>query len=231
MKKKITTLAIVLVVLILGVVCYYFSNYHQEDKLEKELNTVRDLINASEKDHKEITKKLDKNVTVGDYALLEKSVKSYLRDCYYNDKELNDFLNDNFVLEMLSVKNYQKDGPEFKLTKKYIKETNDKMKECLEKEKDLLTEEKIMSYVNDKELDSEFIELYKKETLAKLEPNKEENKVDKNVNDKLNLLNNSEKVINFLVKNKKQWKIKDGKIVIKNKNIQKQYNKLVKAVK
>lgn len=84
-----------------------------------------------------------------------------------------------------------------------------------------------MSYINNKNLDSYYIDFYKDEFVKNIKTNKNDKTIENSINDVISLLQESEKVINFLIDNKSSWKI-DGENISFNSNIlSNQYNELI----
>lgn len=87
-------------------------------------------------------------------------------------------LNDEKITNISTVENYKKDGKNFKETKEYIKKTIKDLEECKNKYYDFLTEEKAMSYINNKNLDSYYIDFYKEEILKDIEEEKNDKTIE-----------------------------------------------------
>ena len=95
MKKKILLGVGIVVLVFAGIVGYMVvSDLGQEDKLKEELNSLNELVNADNIDLDLIYEKLDRTVTKGDYAKVEKSFKTYLKDSFDNSIEIVNLLND-----------------------------------------------------------------------------------------------------------------------------------------
>ena len=54
------------------------------------------------------------------------------------------------ITTLLTVENYESDGKDFTESKEYITNTRETLEECKAKYTEFLTEEKAMSYINDK---------------------------------------------------------------------------------
>ena len=130
-------------------------------------------------------------------------------------------------LDDLSAENYKADGPEFTETQEYITETKNKLESCKTKYKDYLTEEKIMSYVADKNLDSYYIDFYKNEIIGDLEEERKDNTVETSINELVNYLEKTEEIIKFLKENKDFWVIQNDNIVFSKDVSENKYNELI----
>lgn len=230
MKKKIIIAVVVIVALIIGVLGYMvISDMGQEDKLKTELSEINDLANAETIDMDEINKRLDRTVTTGDYAKVEEAFKSYLRDSFDNSIEIADLINDERITTLLTAENYKTDGKDFTESKNYILTTKQKLEECKEKYSEYMTKEKAMSYIEDKGLDSYYVDLYEQEYVGDMESVKDTT-VEDSIDEIISLLDTSEKVLNLLSNNQDTWNVEGENIVFSNDNLSNQYNELINSI-
>ena len=89
MKKIILTavgiIAALLAVFAVVVVIQVVKDFQQEDDLREEISQISELLVPGSEDSSEIADMLGRTVTTGDYAKVEKAIKSYLSDtleCY-----------------------------------------------------------------------------------------------------------------------------------------------------
>lgn len=228
MKKKILIVIGVIIAIIVGIIGYFVVvDLNQESKLQNELTELSNLVNEENIDIDKINKKLNTIITTGDYAIVEKAYKNYLSDNFNNIIEMATLLNDEKITASLTVENYKEDGKDFKNTKKYLKETIQDLEECKNKYYEFLTEEKAMSYINNKNLDSYYIDFYKNEIMGDIESERNDTTVEDSLNDVISLLQNSEKVINFLSDNKDSWNIEGENIVFNSIDLTSKYEELI----
>ena len=230
MKKKIIIAVVVIVALIVGVLGYMvISDMGQEDKLKTELSEINDLANAETIDMDEINKRLDRTVTTGDYAKVEEAFKSYLRDNFDNSIEIADLINDERITTLLTADNYKTDGKDFTESKNYISTTKQKLEECKEKYSEYMTKEKAMSYIEDKGLDSYYVDLYEQEYVGDMDSAKDTT-VEDSIDEIISLLDTSEKVLNLLSNNQDTWNVEGDNIVFSNDSIRNQYDELINSI-
>ena len=147
MKKKILIGVCILSVLIVGIIGYVVvKDLKQEEKLKNELEELSVLVNEENIDVDKVKDMLNRTVTTGDYKVVETSFKEYLSDAFDSVFQMIDILNSDRLVSILSVENYQNDGPNFIETKAYITETKTKLEELKNSYYSFLTEEKAMSY-------------------------------------------------------------------------------------
>ena len=231
MKKKILiVILIIIVIALIGVGYFVYTDLQQEEKLKTELTELSELSNAQNIDINEINNRLNRIVTKGDYATVEEAFKTYLRENFDNSLQIANILNDEKITTLLTVENYQGDGKDFKNSKEYITTTKTTLEDCKNKYIEFLTEEKAMSYINDKGLDSYYTDLYKEEFVGDMSSASQDTTVQDSIDEILELLNTSEKILNLLSENQNSWEIDGENIVFNNENLSKQYDELINSL-
>lgn len=230
MKKKIIIAVIVIILVIVGVIGYIVvSDLGQENKLKSELSELNDLVNSETIDTDEVNDRLDRIVTKGDYAKVEDAFKTYLRNSFDNIIDIVNILNDEKMVTLLTAENYQTDGKDFIESKNYIVITKEKLENCKEKYSEYMTKEKAMSYIENKGLDSYYVDLYEDEFIGDMN-SIEDTTVEDSIDEIIDLLNISEKVLNLLSNNKDSWTIEGENIVFSNDSVGNQYDELINSI-
>lgn len=231
MKKKILIGVGLFLVLIIGVIGYIVvTDLKQEEKLKDELEELNMLVNEENIDIDKVKEMLNRTVTTGDYKVVEESFKEYLSDTFNSIFQMMDILNSDKLVSILTAENYQNDGPNFTETKAYITETKNKLEELKNSYYSFLTEEKAMSYIENKGLDSYYVDLYKDEYVGDMENVSEDKTVEDSVNQIIEILNVSEEVINFLSENSSSWHIEDNVIVFDTDELSNMYTELINKI-
>lgn len=231
MKKKILiVLLIIIVIALVGVGYFVFTDMMQEDKLKTELSELNDLVNAENINMDAVNEKLDRRITTGDYEKVEDAYKSYLRDNFDNSIQIANILNDEKITTLLTVENYESDGKDFTESKEYITNTRETLEECKAKYTEFLTEEKAMSYINDKGLDSYYTDLYKNEFIGDMSLASQDTTVQDSIDEVIGILNTTEEVLNLLSKNQDSWKIDGENISFNSESLSNQYDELINSL-
>lgn len=231
MKKKFLIAILVIIVIAFLVVGYFvISDMMQEDKLKTELAEINELSNVETIDMDAINERLNRIVTTGDYAIVEDAFKTYLRENFDNSLQIAEILNDEKITTLLTAENYKEDGKDFTESKNYITTTREKLEDCKTKYTEFLTEEKAMSYINDKGLDSYYTDLYKQEFVGDIESTQNDNIVESSIDEIISILNTSEKVLNLLSENQDSWEMNGENIVFSNENISNEYDELINSL-
>ena len=231
MKKKVLiVLLIIIVIALVGVGYFVFTDMEQEEKLKTELSELNDLVNAENIDMDAINEKLDRRITTGDYEKVEDAYKSYLKDNFDNSIQITNILNDEKITTLLTVENYESDGKDFTESKEYITNTRTTLEDCKNKYTEFLTEEKAMSYINDKGLDSYYTDLYKNEFIGDMSTAAQDTTVQTSIDEVITILNTSEEVLNLLSENQNNWEIDEENISFNNESLSNQYDELVNSL-
>jgi len=228
MKKKIFIGIGIIVAIIVAIIAFMVvSDLKQESKLKEEMAYIDELVNKENIDKDEVNKVLERTTTKKDYQVVEKAYKNYLKDCFDNMLKIADILQDERITKSLTAENYKEDGPNFTQTKEYLLKTKAQLEEYKTKYAEFFTEEKAMSYINDKGLDSYYTDLYKNEIIGDIEKEGEDKTVENSINDVIEMLHTSEDVINFLSTNRNSWSIEDDNIVFTKDSLANKYDELI----
>ena len=228
MKKKIFIgigIFVGLILILIGVLVG--KDLKQESNLKKELNEISEMVSDPDGDFKEISKRLNTTVTTGDYQKIEKAAKKYFTDILDDLIDLVTVLNDERITNILTVDNYVNDGKEFLTTRKYIKDTKEKLITGRDSYYELFTEEKVMTYLDGLTIDDYYRDFYRNEIIGDIENEKNDKTVEKAINQIIDMLDDSEKIINFLVENKNAWEVEGDTIVFDTNELVDQYNNLL----
>ena len=153
--------------------------------------------------------------------------------------ELNDLVNaENIDMDAINEKldrritteNYESDGKDFTESKEYITNTRETLEECKAKYTEFLTEEKAMSYINDKGLDSYYTDLYKNEFIGDMSSASQDTTVQDSIDEVIGILNTSEEVLNLLSENQDSWEIDGENISFNSESLSNQYDKLINSL-
>lgn len=228
MKKALIIIGIIVAIVLVLVTVMIIKDFNQEEKLRQELNEIDSLINFDEFDYDVVNERLGKTISSGDYLVVEKAAKKYLKDTIDTTLTFVNLVTDEKFSNVLTPENYKEDGPDFIKTKLYIKDT----KEQIENNKNTILKqfdnETVLSYIENKNLDSYYVDFYKSLAFSsEAEINKSKQEIEQSINDVINTLNVYEEVINFLIENKNDWTIDGEYIIFSNNELSDQYNDLL----
>lgn len=218
--------AIVLVLIIAGVIGYFFVNdVTQKAKIVEEFKQIEELTNSEDFTMEQLNEKTGNIVSSGKYAAVEKAAKNYANDVFGTAFEIKALLQDEKMAQLLTASNYEEDGPEFVETKKYISETKQQLEDGKAKMLSFLQEDKINSYIEVETKDAYAIDLYKQLLAEDLEMSDSEKKeLETSIDKVISMLNIEEEVINFLIENKGKWQVQGEQVLFDSNTLVTEYN-------
>lgn len=168
--------------------------------------------------------------TSGRYGKIENTMKSYLDDYAVTLQGIAKDIHNDSLTQVLSYKNYETDGPEFKKSITYLsnskKEFNKKVDKLISNSK----ENSIINYGKSKLSSTRNLDIYKDlmlddKMMANFEDTQttlNETKVRMN-----NIYDTSSSILEFLAKNKDNWKLENGEIKFKTQALYDEYNNMI----
>ena len=229
MKKRfiITLVVVIALVLIVEIIAIgLYNDFKQEGELISECKEIMDLSNAENLDTEKINEMLTRRISAEEYLQVEDALKEYLTARFQNVTRITEILNNEKLENILTIDNYKNDGPEFATTKEYIENTKQELQDLKKRYEELFTEETVMSYINNKNLDSYYVDFYKQELIGNLEKSKD-NIVEHEIDGIITILNSYNSVIDFLITNKNSWKIEGENIVFANQESSEKFLELI----
>lgn len=205
-KKLLIFLGIIVILFVIFIGCIIYDTEKQEKILNNEINKVLQSDILSDNIGINI-------VTHDEYAIIEKTIKTYYRDysnCY---KEIMNELN-NFDFEsMFSATTFAIDGPDFIKSKGGLSKLQKSVSDNLNKIVTMSSKEYIIGLIKKKDLDSYYVDLYK-EYMFGSDANSFEDEVSKDVedikktSDDFNkFLDDCYKLYDFLSENRNYWEV------------------------
>ena len=197
-----------------------------ENTLRNEINSLKELDITKDRYNTEIK-------TRGNYAIVEKTIKTYLDDYAVNLQSVLSILNDKELTELLLSKNYT-DDLEFKEEFLFIEETREKFNKKINELIEECDKENIKNYIRKKMVDPYYIALYEELMLDENVSREiiESRELLSKTKDRVNLiLDTSEEVFSFLKKHKEEWVVEDGEVKFKTQALLNEYNAYLEKVK
>ena len=232
MKKAIIGVVIAIVlVAVVGIGVLVVNDFRQEDILRQEMLEFENLTRAENIDLDQIDQRIRELKTTGDYGVLEKAMKDYLADVVNTSVSIANIINDERIVNALTPENYTEDGPDFVQTKQFLEQAKSDIEQYKTEVLTLLTNEGAMSYIEDKNLDQYYIDLYKEIALSEDTAIEESNtELENSLDEMMKLLDVETQVINFLSENKDGWEIQGENIIFNNQTLQDQYNEYISQI-
>lgn len=196
------------------------------NKLKKEINELTKLDITKDRYNRSIK-------TTGGYAVVEKSIKSYLDGYAVGVQEVGGLIHDEKLGKILSYDNYLEDGPDFKNSIAYLEEARFNFNREIDDLLEDLEQDKIMENIHNHTDDSYYVALY--EELMFNEDMKDELYQSKEMFQKTKQKVNgvydvSLSILNFLVTYNGSWTLEDGQIKFETQELCDYYNSLIVKV-
>lgn len=229
MKKKILIAVAVIAILVIGVIAFFvISDLQQEAKFNDEMLALEEITNTDELDFDAIYAKTDVIVTKGDYGVVEEAIKNYIKDTSSIAEKIIDTMNSEEFGTILTIENFEEDGKEFTESKEFITTTRETLEQCKEEYEQQFSEEKMMSYINDKGLDEYYVELYKNEILTVSEEDNQT--VQESIDQVIDLLDKVEDAIDYLIENEDDWNIINGSLMFLDQDKLDEYQEILSKI-
>lgn len=221
--KPILIIVGIIIVIFVSLVAYLvIEDFKQEDILKQE------IVNLSNKEL--LTDDYSIKVkTTGDYAYIEEAIKKFYKELSDSIKTMNQYLNDEKLINILSADNLQADGPKFQNSYYIIEETRKNSTTALQNIAKLCEEENLKNLIDKEKVDDYSYELYLQlmYTEDDLKTFKETKQQMEEYSDNLNLfLDKVTEMLKMLERNSDAWEIADGQIYFDTNALVNEYNTL-----
>ena len=209
----------VIAAIFFGSVIFYSVN--QELKIENNLSEIDYLVNYDMFDPR-IDDLLNNYVSSGDYLVVEKATKEYLKDILYYARRIDE-LNDNeeFIM-VLSMENFYSDMPEFNDSLRIIADVSLEITDIQENFVNLLQEDVVLSYLDDN-IFSYYKDYYKELIFDADSIEDDALTIESNLDFVLSVLDLYEEFYTFLKDNKDNWVIDGEYIYFSNTDLEEEY--------
>ena len=203
-------------------------SHDPKDVIKYEIDMINKITSGSY-NQDEIDQVLNRTETTGDYAVVEKAIKKYMKDYIDMSSGITEAMNQINLNVILSEDNVNNDKPDFVNTKTKLSDAKLKLEEYKTNSTNFLTEEKIKSYLSDSETISEEARNFYNTELAKM--TEEDKEVISQLDSTFTLANSiiakEEAIIDFLITNKNAWELKNGAISFDTTDKAEGYNALI----
>ena len=230
MKKVITIILIIIFIFVVAIGALAIKDIIEENKLRDESETLLELTNAEEYDDNKINEVLNRTVTNGNCAKVEKALKEYVKAEYEETKKIRNILENEKIYNVLTPENYKNDGPKLEESLKYIEEYKNTIKEASENLIILMSEEEKLKYIekqkfNDSTDKDYYLNFYKE--LINVDENINENdklEMRKSTDEVILFLDSMKEILEFLKENKNEWNVENNELVFTSEKLSNEFN-------
>ena len=209
----------VIAAIFFGSVIFYSVN--QELKIENDLSEIDYLVNYDMFDPR-INDLLNNYVSSGNYLVVEKATKEYLKHILYYARRIDE-LNDNeeFIM-VLSMENFYSDMPEFNDSLRIIADVSLEITDIQENFVNLLQEDVVLSYLDDN-IFSYYKDYYKELIFDTDSIEDDALTIESNLDFVLSVLDLYEEFYTFLSDSKDDWIVDGEYIYFSNTDLEEEY--------
>lgn len=224
-NKKVFFLIFCTIILgvVLAVGFFYIRNYIFLNTLKSEATALSKLDVGSDRYNGKIK-------TGGDYVLVEKTIKEYMDNYAVLLQDTLKIKEDDKFTKVLSYENYEKDGPDFIESFKYLTDERTTFNNNIDKLLKMAEENEIIKYGEDRISDPYYLSLYEELILSDNMKDKFWSSKDSLVTtrDDINKkIDQSISALTLLATNKNFWKLEDGEIKLLSQNLYDNYMAIV----
>jgi len=237
MEKKKLKKGVKIFLIVVGVILLLFAgligievykDMQIEKKLNKEIQEIQNIMDATEFDEEKFKAKLNNTVADGDYYKVERAYKNYLRDYLAVIYEIKNFYNELDYENILTIDTIKEDGPGFVSSKLYVNNAILELGTLKVKFNNFSDEEKVLSYL-DKKVDKYYVN-YFKTIIGDVSQSNTEKELSNELEKTNTFLDNVLGILNYLSKYKDYWYISSDKLYFTDEEILNQYNDLLENV-
>ena len=176
-----------------------------------------------------INTRLNTITTSGDYVLVKKAAKNYLKDKEKLFKEMYEILDNSDNIEnLLMIDNIKTDSKEFVNTISLINNTGSKLTKLRDEYQSLTSKEKIESYLSKKLREDDYYNDYYLNELMTDMMNNQKN-LDA-INEYLATVSKLKDIFTFLKENKDNWNLENDKIMFNSEALYNYYEGLLTGI-
>ena len=227
LKKILIGIGIIISIIVCLFGYFIYQDFKQEDVLKREILLLsnKDFLN----DNYSVTIK-----TSGDYAYVENAIKKFYKRLSDDIKSVNYYINDDELLDILSIDNIKKDGPKFNNSYQVLNRSRDKIGKALDDIILLCNEDNVKNLLDKDKVSDYYIDFYRK-LMCTEDDLKEFREVRENMEELVKDLNSFfdkiKEILDMLVQNEDSWVIEDGQLYFDKSDLVDKYNRLYGELK
>ena len=181
-------------------------------------------------DNQKISEVLDRTVSSGDYAKVEKSIKKYVGDIMKNINDIEEIAESEAVYNSLEGKYLEKNRDKLEATISELDKASKKIEALTSDYKKLYNEESVKGYIDGQDLSDSYSALFSENAKLFYDDKDLHNDYDSMLKVVADTIRVEAKAIDYLNKNKSAWKIVDGSISFTSSDVAAKYNDILQSV-
>lgn len=227
LKKILIGIGIIISIIVCLFGYFIYQDFKQEDVLKREILLLsnKDFLN----DNYSVTIK-----TSGDYAYVENAIKKFYKRLSDDIKSVNYYINDDELLDILSIDNIKKDGPKFNNSYQVLNRSRDKIGKALDDIILLCNEDNVKNLLDKDKVSDYYIDFYRK-LMCTEDDLKDFREVRENMEELVKNLDSFfdkiKEILDMLVQNEGSWVIENEQLYFDDSDLVDKYNRLYGELK
>ena len=231
-KKIFKVIGLIVLFFVIMFASYIFfelkEDFGEMKKLNKEIEEISNIANATEFDEKEYKKHLNKTVTTGNIFKVERSYKNWLRDYLKTINEIEEFYTVLGKGELISEETIVADGKSFTTLRSTLNAYSNKLDNLRDKYNNLSDEDYVIKYY-DKDGSALYTD-YFLQIIGDIRQTQEEKEISTSLKNSSKYLKEVKAIYDYLSDNQNHWTIKNNTLYFDSEDLLNEYKKLVDNV-
>ena len=231
-KKIFKGIGLIVLFLVVMFGSYIFfelkDDFKEMKKLNKEVEEISNIANATEFNEEAYKKHLNKTVTTGSIFKVERAYKNWLRDYLKTINEIEEFYTILGKGELISEETIIADGKSFTTLRSTLNAYSNKLDNIRDKYNNLSDEDYVLKYYNKD--GNALYEDYFLEIIGDIRQTQEEQEVSTSLRNSSKYLKEVKAIYDFLSDNQNHWEIKKNTLYFDSQELLNEYKKLVDKV-
>ena len=227
---KVIGLIVLFFVIMFGSIIFFEVKEQLQEmkKLEKEVEQISNIANATEFDEEAYKKHLNKTVTTGEIFKVERAYKNWLRDYLKTINEIEEFYTVLGKGELISEETIVADGKSFTTLRSTLNAYSNKLDNLRDKYNNLSDEDYVIKYY-DKDGSALYTD-YFLQIIGDIRQTQEEKEISTSLKNSSKYLKEVKAIYDYLSDNQNHWTIKNNTLYFDSEDLLNEYKKLVDNV-
>lgn len=219
-----------IVVFVVSVGYYVYDGLKTEKILDDEFGRIEYIINRDGISNNTLDIMLNNYVSAGEYLQVEMAIKNYFKDFLNECRRLEDLYNNYELNTVLYLYNFDEDAPYFEQSKRIIADAKTNLTSIQENLTNYFSEEKIMSYISNYDLNWYYIDYYEKMMIDEAINDENKEEIDSSIEYGIAMLDAYNNYFTFLSDNSSYWTTDEEYIYFDNDELLEEYNRLLDII-
>ena len=226
--SKVIIFSCILGLIAVAVVGVAIINSVAESRFVDEMAAADEAFSSG--DNKKIEEIVNRTVSSGDYAKIEKALKSYIGDVIANINGIDEVSNSEAVSKSLEGEYLGKNRNNLGAVISQLKEASGKVDSLTADYKKLYNEESVKDYIKDQNLNENFTALFTENAKLFYDDKDLRNDYESMLKVLSDTIHAEIKAVEYLDKNKSSWKIENNEILFMNSAAANAYSEILQSV-